>query len=417
MKKIIKTVVILLFLTFCVPVFAETHVTGELIPIGEVSTVDTEMFTYTNISYATKVEGKEYGRFYFESITNKLDKSAPVSINILLFDAERKNIGFVTYCTGEDVESDYAQMKLQGGASTPFSINVSSRYYVTDKSTEDVSYYAVLDENEYCHVGGYDKYEGLTIEEIISGVVVTDEGEKDTVQVETLISSISIIVILAIFAGVIVVFVVQGLILNALYKRMYATTTPLAYLPIACSYVTVKMAFGKRIGMIFLISYFVSFALSFVGLGLFNAIVSIVAGAAFVVDIIKLITKRYDLCYLEPFENNKNVAVGGKFTLNNNIENVQDTGAVQVGGPVQAPMDDGLGPAPAGEDVLDLNYNSATPTGGFTDTDTSNNHFSYDASDSENFTSTTDADVNDTPQNISNEDNNGGNSDLMNLFK
>ena len=95
MKKLFKLVLFVFFIGFYTPVFALQHITGEIIPVGESATVDTEMFAYKDFSYTPTVNEKDYGRVTFESVTNKTSKKVPVSIDLLLFNSERKNIAFV----------------------------------------------------------------------------------------------------------------------------------------------------------------------------------------------------------------------------------------------------------------------------------------------------------------------------------
>ncbi len=403
MKKFVKLLFVFLFLVMGFSVHAQTYQLMDIIPISETASIDTELFTYTNFHYVTKIEGKEYGRFVFESVQNKATKSMPVSINILLFDSMGKNVGFVSYCTGEDVESDFAHKKLGAGASMPFYINVSKRYFVEGKTTEDVASFAVMDENEYCHTGGFDKYDGLTLAEISTGKVVTDKGdEQDPVDVELpeLKAGFALIAI-SLFAAI-AVLVINGLILNALHKRMYASTTPLAYLPIANNYVSVKLAFGPKMAMYFIIAFFVAIPLSFIGIGIIlSGILSLFQSAAFLIVIIKLITKKYSMCYMEPFENNENVAVGGGFSLNNReaVREQYNNGQTNKSGPNEPILGDGVGEETTGEEVLDLNYNTDNPVpSGYDQSDDSTSGFTFDDK----------PDQSNKPE---------GNSDLMNLFK
>ena len=188
MKKIGK-ILLLLVLLFCFyyNVDAKDYNVKELISISDTATVKTDTFTYNNIKYVPLAEGAKYAKFNFESVVNNTDKSIPVSIDILLFDKDKKNIGYVTYCSKKDYSSDYANFELKGKATTAFSINIEKRYFVVVdekkeifKEAKDISYYSVYDENVYCHIGGYDKYKGLTLEEIDKGEL----AEKKTTPTE-----------------------------------------------------------------------------------------------------------------------------------------------------------------------------------------------------------------------------------------
>jgi len=424
MKKTIKGIIVLILMVLCVPVFATEYRTSELISVGDTATVDTEMFTYTDFSYSSSVSGETYGRFNFSNITNKVSKKVPVSIDLLLFDSNKKNIGFVTYCSDQDYDGDYAQKKLGIGKSTSFYIDVVSKYFVGSSGPADVAYFAVLDENPYCHVGGYDKYSGLTLEQISSGMVITEtkEGKElisfDTDTISQLLSAGLLVIIIG---GLVVIgiFVFIGSVLNALHKRMYASTTALAYLPITNIYITVKLAFGKKIASIYIFVYLILYVLSFVsGLGILTTLVSFVSTIAFIIDIIKLITKKYDLFYMEPITT-QNVAVGGTFSLKHGTVPVDE----EQGGkfvPTQSDEEEIIIDEP---ETVDLNFqsNNTSSDDGFIETDSGGDSFSFDAAD---FNTTKHEDSlldDDVPAPKVEEKREGntqeGESDLMNLFK
>ncbi len=100
-----------------------------------------------------------------------------------------------------------------------------------------------------------------------------------------------------------VVCVVKGLFLNALYKRMFDMTSPFSYLPICSEYIAIKLAFGSMLAKIYIIGSILVGGLSaFVpGIALLSLIFGLVNGVAWIIDLIKLITKNYGLCYLEPY--------------------------------------------------------------------------------------------------------------------
>ena len=166
MKKYFKYLLIVVISLFSVNVEALAHKTVEIFPVGETATVTTETFEYTNFVYVPAAEGSKFGTMEFESVTNKTDKTIPLSINILMFDKNKKNIGFLTYCSLKDISGDYAQMKIKANASSEFSFNVTDTYFAGGSTAKDIAYLAVLDDNKYCQIGGYDKYAGQTIEEI-----------------------------------------------------------------------------------------------------------------------------------------------------------------------------------------------------------------------------------------------------------
>lgn len=421
MKRIIKLWILVVVVTFCLPVFAASHTTGELIPVNESATVDTDMFTYTDIAFVPKIEGKEYGKFTFKNVTNKTTNKVPISIDILLFDANRLNIGYVAYCTEEDISGDYAQKKLGAGASSPLSFNAGERYFIEEKGPQDVAYYAVLDDNPYCHVGGKDKYEGLTIEEILKGGITTKTEEDPSIEeISKLLEGGYIMVFLIMGVGVIVAFVIQGLILNALHKRMFASTTGLAYLPIGCNYVSCKLAFGEKIGKIYVIAYFVSFVgIIIKPLILVSYLLSFVSGIAFILVIVKLITKKYDLCYLEPFTNNENVAMEGNYTVVGDQKPEDNTITETHGDTVETPEEtnNSFLNGSAGQEIVDLSYSSDNTSSNSFEDDTPNS-FNYNVNDFVNFNDNTteDSSNNEESQNTNN-NNKEGESDLMDLFR
>ena len=167
MKKFMFLLVLLLL---PIMVYAEDYEVKTLIPIGTKASVKTENFDYNNFIYNTSVDDKGNGLISFESIKNNSVTKKPISINILLFGDDQKNIGYLTYCTDRDLDSNYSGYKLSGNSSAAFSIKVVSKYFVEGKSSKDVKYISIYDDNKYCQIGGYDKYKDLTIDEIVNGV-------------------------------------------------------------------------------------------------------------------------------------------------------------------------------------------------------------------------------------------------------
>lgn len=290
-KKVFCSFLVFVFLFTGICVSAETHSKEELIPIQESATVESDSFTYQGMSYSSDGRGK----FLFQAITNKTDKKLPVSIDLLLFDQNKKNIGFVTYCTEQDYGGEYSLFTLKAKESTPFSISLSEKYFVEGKSTSDLSYYAVLDENPYCKIGGYDKYSGLTIEEIVNGTVTVDGEEVSPFQFPITIE-VDMKLIMIVLGAVLFAFFVQGLFLNALHKRMYFQSTILSFLPYTCNYIAVKLAFGQKVGNIYKYILIGSIFLAFVPiLNMISILISFVSGIAYILDFVKLVTKNYHL--------------------------------------------------------------------------------------------------------------------------
>ena len=284
-----------------------------LYPIDSVISIQTKNFSYSGMKFNSGVKDRNgYPVISFGSITNnsKSTKPIPISIDILMFDSSQKNIGFITYCSEKDLDTDYSGAVIRQKESLPFNLSIVNKYFVKEKSYSDVAYFSVLDDNEYCKVGAYDKYEGLTYEEIKNGITKTEKSPAD--KINDLIFSLGAGVgFIGVFIFILLfVYIIYGVILNALYKRMYAEKTVLAYLPFTNVYITIKLAFGSMIAKIYMILYFLSFGLVFLHLEILTAILSLVSGVAFILVIIKLITGKYDLLYFEPSVNNTNNNVG-----------------------------------------------------------------------------------------------------------
>ena len=297
-----------------------------LYPIDSVISIQTKNFSYSGMKFNSGVKDRNgYPVISFGSITNnsKSTKPIPISIDILMFDSSQKNIGFITYCSEKDLDTDYSGAVIRQKESLPFNLSIVKKYFVKEKSYSDVAYFSVLDDNEYCKVGAYDKYEGLTYEEIKNGITKTEKSPAD--KINDLIFSLGAGVgFIGVFIFILLfVYIIYGVILNALYKRMYAEKTVLAYLPFTNVYITIKLAFGSMIAKIYMILYFLSFGLVFLHLEVLTAILSLVSGVAFILVIIKLITGKYDLLYFEPSVNNTNNNVGSNKYNNysNNVNN------------------------------------------------------------------------------------------------
>lgn len=215
MKKIIFLLILLLL---PVMVYAEEVSVKTLIPIDTKVSVKTEKFDYNNFIYNSGIDSKGNSLITFESIKNNTVSKLPISINILLFDSNQKNIGFVTYCTDRDLSSNYSGYKLSGNSSAPFSINVVSKYFVNGKSTSDVKYISVLDENKYCHVGGYDKYKDLTLDEIVNGVGNKDNESDITKFINNLKDNGLLPIIILVLVGIAVLVIIIMIVSSILKK-------------------------------------------------------------------------------------------------------------------------------------------------------------------------------------------------------
>ena len=298
MKKKVFILFLILFFSVFIPVYAEEYETFQLIPIQTSATVHTDKFDYQNFSFSSSLDDKEYGTITFESIQNNTMSRSAVSINILLFGEDQKNIGFLTYCSDKDVSSEYAGFKLNGNQSSVFSIPVSSKYIISSKTVQDISYIAVMDENIYCRVGGYDKYAGLTIDEVLHYGEATPSKMS---QVLEFLRDSRMQKLIFMIAMAVVGCVLLGVVLNFLHLRMYGKSTFLAFLPILHSYVAMKMAFGHIVSLLYIIIAIASLAFYYVFGNYYLLIIcSVISGISCFIDIFKMITKKYSLFYFEP---------------------------------------------------------------------------------------------------------------------
>ena len=219
MKKIMFLLVLLLL---PVMVYAEDYNIKTMIPIDTKVSVKTEKFDYNNFVYNTAVDSEGNSLITFESIKNNTISKTPISINILLFGEDSKNIGYVTYCTDKDLDSNYSGYKIKGYDKVPFSIRVVPKYFINGKSAKDVRFISVYDDNKYCQIGGYSKYAGLTLDEIVNGVGNKNESEITKliqyIQDNTL-GPIIIIVLVSLIVLVIIIMVISSIIKSAKNKR------------------------------------------------------------------------------------------------------------------------------------------------------------------------------------------------------
>ena len=208
MRKKIYYLLFIVISFFCVMnVYAEDYKLNTLIPVNTTASVETDKFDYKNFVYDTNVDAKGNATLKFEGIQNNTLSKTAVSINVLLFDENQKNIGFLTYCTDKDVSSDNSGFKIRANQVVPFTINVTKRYFVEGKEPKDVRYIAVRDENRYCQIGGYSNYKDLTLEEIING----KEEKKEGFSFPDLSSVINTTLIIVLFIIIAIIGIIFGL--------------------------------------------------------------------------------------------------------------------------------------------------------------------------------------------------------------
>ena len=322
MKKFIYYLFIIVVLFTPIFVFGEEYKTSQLIPVDTNATVSTEKFTYQDFSYRSSLDGSGNTIISFNSIINNTISKTPVSVNILLFDNDQKNIGIVTYCSNKDYGSNYEGFKLNGNQAAPFSIKISNnKYFVKGKGPGDVKYISILDENKYCKIGGYNNYEGLTVDEITNGISTDSKSElKLSKYLEEFKESGAMGIILPI-AIALIIFIVYGTIINSLYKKIYSKSSFLAYIPVGNIFVTFQVSFGKIVAFIGTLLFVVSIGLFFMGIKFILYITSVLVLIAFLIVLIKLFTKKYDLLLLEP-------SIQTNVSLENNNIEVNNTSIV-----------------------------------------------------------------------------------------
>ena len=209
MKKRLLLIIILISMVM-LPVKAIEHIPGELIPVSEEASIDTETIKYQGITFSNK---GSYGVFDIKSVQNKTNKQIPMSVNLLIFDTNKVNIGFVSYCTDKDVESDYSNAKLNSNQTKHLAIKVNTKYFAEGKTSADVAFYSLLDENPYCQIGGYNKYSGFTIEEILNGKTPTpSDSSTSKADYSKVLKYVPLIV------GVVVVIAVLSFVIKLIKK-------------------------------------------------------------------------------------------------------------------------------------------------------------------------------------------------------
>ena len=322
MKKFIYYLFIIVVLFTPIFVFGEEYKTSQLIPVDTNATVSTEKFTYQDFSYRSSLDGSGNTIISFNSIINNTISKTPVSVNILLFDNDQKNIGIVTYCSNKDYGSNYEGFKLNGNQAAPFSIKISNnKYFVKGKGPGDVKYISILDENKYCKIGGYNNYEGLTVDEITNGISTDSKSELKLSKYLEEFKESGVMGIILPIAIALIIFIVYGTIINSLYKKIYSKSSFLAYIPVGNIFVTFQVSFGKIVAFIGTLLFVVSIGLFFMGIKFILYITSVLVLIAFLIVLIKLFTKKYDLLLLEP-------SIQTNVSLENNNIEVNNTSIV-----------------------------------------------------------------------------------------
>lgn len=321
MKKIVKY----FLLAFCIlsigiDVYAQEYKTNELINVDSVATVETDMFLYQDFLYNSLVDSKGNATITFGNIKNKTTKKAPISIDILLFDEKQENIGFLTYCTTKDLDSEYAMYELGAGSSSAFKVTVNSKYFVADKRAKDVRYIAVMDENKYCQIGGYRKYGGLKINQIVDGSVA-DSKKSNSIDMLFFLKDKKMRTIIGICLGILLFFTITGSILSSLHVKIYGKSSNLAFLPIFDYYIIVKLAFGKIVGLIYFVALIGSSYLVYQKNFTLFIVLNVVAGISLIVAIIRSFVIQHGLIKSNKRNNSRNSTTDSGNFVNLNYSN------------------------------------------------------------------------------------------------
>lgn len=395
MKRTINIMLLgFIVFSFGFGVNASSYSVKELIPVDQLATVKTDLFTYQDFMYQSTNDSNSNTIVTFNKITNLSDDSVPVSINLLLFNKDKKNIGYLSYCTDQDFDSDYNRFHLKANESTSFSITVSSRYFTTREYEEDnipkkeqykpsdVSYIAVMDENQFCRIGGYSNYKDLTIEEITIGKTANDRILLR--DIPKMFTGVVIPVMVIIVGIIIVIYFAYGAFLNSLHKKMYQNGTILAYLPIANYFILMKVVYGPQLGLILFIASLVPVMfIRSIGYAIYSGI----SFFSFIFAVIKFITRKYELFYYVPSSKKINTS---QYEMN--VSNTKQ--ATQKNEPENN-----------SNRFVDLSYQDKMNTSDFNDSTT--NTISQGGSGSTN---------NNSNQN-NNKNKSNGESDLSNMFK
>ena len=174
-------------------------------------------------------------------------------------------------------------------------------YFAKDKSQDDLSYVVVYDDNPYCQIGGYARYEGKTLEEIIKQVNSHDKTFSNRFYelLQSFFKSSFANIIIYIVIGIILLSI-TGNVINKLYYRFYHVNTNMAYLPFLNYYICVKLSFGGIIGLGYLVLLLISLVLWYFKISFLLVLTNLIGILSFIIVIFKLITKKYDFLFFEP---------------------------------------------------------------------------------------------------------------------
>ena len=301
--KYLKALLLIITSIFLIDVNAIDYNPYDSIPITSVNAnIKSKTFNYNGVTYNSGLDETNSPYFTFSGIHNNTNKKIPVTVAIGLFDNQGKNIGTIFYCTKRDYDSKYSGLEVKANSSVSFKISAKKKYFVSNRSANEIASYAILSDNKDCEAAGFTKYQGLTLAEIQDGIKPeTEVPEKKTFDLLNTISGnlmIGMLILVVIVSFIAYIF--YCLIINNLYKKMYNTASSLVFVPIVNTFICVKLAFGPLISIIWLVLFVLSILLSIFKIPFVSIIASILSFLAFVACIIKLITKQYALFYYDP---------------------------------------------------------------------------------------------------------------------
>ena len=233
-----------------VKVYDNAHEKLELLPADQVSTVDLEDYLYRNFTYINEVDKQTYGVLKYEFVQNKRKDKQPLAVDVLLFDENKINIGFVAYCTTKDLAGEFAQVQVNGGGGSPLTVFVDSSYFVKGHTKEEIAYIAVLDDNDKCYVGNNNKYAGLTIEEIAAGKVSPDWNENDFINTFSFILNVGIYTFIGILLLIMGLYALFVALISFLNKKMFGKKPSLRWVPVINSIYSLNISFGRIVAII-----------------------------------------------------------------------------------------------------------------------------------------------------------------------
>ena len=183
---------------------------------------------------------------------------------------------------------------------------------------------------------------------------------------------------------------------------MYNDGTALAYIPIANFYICVKLSFGPTIAKFYIIAFLASIGLTLVGITFVSGLLTLVNLVAFIVVIIKLITKKYDLfCGSEFGLSASKSDIKGEFASFSTKEQITKDNAVETAPSVQETQEPVFI-----EKALDLNYDNGSievPTDGVSSSSSGNSDLSNLFSGNSTVSSDTEVSTSDTITDSSNQ--------------